>query len=94
MRSTQPSLVLALALARGVLGALSLAPNATHLFLDDEGFATSENVSFALGDVRKEYASPAVVAEYPWEEGLHFYTSAVAVPAGAVAGVAAQFMLY
>jgi len=86
-------LVLALALAP-VLSALSLTPYATHLFLDSDGLAESFNVSFALGDVRKEYATPAVVAEYPWEEGLHFYTSAVAVPAGAVAGAAAYFALY
>jgi len=91
----QTLLSLALALASsGVLGAISLVPNATHLFLDGEGLAEAYNVSFALGDVRKEYATPAVVAEHPWEEGLHFYTSAVAVPAGAVDGAAAYFALY
>jgi len=86
--------LLTLALVAPSLAALSLTPNATHLFLDDEGLAESFNVSFALGDVRKEYAAPAVVADRPWEEGLHFYTSAVAVPAGAVAGAAAGFMLF
>ena len=84
---------LALALTPS-FGALSLTPNSTHLFLDDEGLAETLNISFALGDVRKEYATPAVVPTFPWEEGLHFYTSAVAVPAGAVAGVAAGFMLF
>lgn len=94
MSRARSALMLALVCVPSAFGTLSLEPNATHLFLDSQGLASLANITFALGDVFKEYASPAVVSEYPWEEGLHFYTSAVAVPAGAAAGVAAQFMLY
>jgi hypothetical protein len=87
-------LLIASALACALRGQLTLTPNATHLFLDGEGLAETYNISFALGDVRKEYSAPVVIPEHPWEESLHFYTSAVAVPAGAAAGVPAQFMLY
>lgn len=85
-------LVLALHARLGV-SRLSLSPNATHLFLDDDGIAASFNVTFAVGTFRKEYASPAVVPEHAWEQGLHFYTSAVTVPAG-IAGASAHFRLY
>ena len=92
-RSSSPAMppvrALALTLTLACAAALSLDPNATHLFLDADGFALSENISFSLGDIRKEYAAPAVVPEYAWEEGLHFYTSAVTVPGGAVAGLEA-----
>ena len=60
---------------------LTFTPNATHLFLDTEGLSTSTNLTFTLGDVSKDYASPAITSEFPWEAGLHFYTSAIAVPA-------------
>ena len=89
-----PAPLLLLACITRVSDALSLDPNATHLFVDADGLAESTNLTFSLGDVRKEYATPAVVPEFPWEEGLHFYTSAVAVPANVVAGVGAQFQLY
>jgi len=78
----------------GVFSELSLVPNVTHLFLDDEGIVESFNISFGLGILRKEYDRPVVISEHPWEEGLHFYTSAVTVPAFAVDGLSPQFMLY
>lgn len=76
--------------------ALSLQPNQTHLFLDLEGIASTENVTVSLGALQKSYgATPAVVPEYPWETSLHFYTSALAVPAGmAGANSPAEFRLY
>jgi hypothetical protein len=75
--------------------ALSLLPNVTHLFLDLDGIATTSNVSIALGALTKNYSFPAVIPEHPWEAALHFYTSALAVPAGAAgAGSAPEFRLY
>lgn len=89
------TLLLALLLcARSGVSTLSLSPNATHLFLDDDGIASSFNVSFAVGTLRKEFATPAVVPEHAWEKGLHFYTSAITVPDGVVVGVSAHFRLY
>jgi hypothetical protein len=74
---------------------LTLLPNATHLFLDLEGIQTSTNVTFLLGEVHKEYASPVVTSEFPWEAGLHFYTSALAVPASLnQPAVVGEFRIY
>ncbi len=88
-------LLLLVLLAPAASHALSLRPNETHLFLDLDGIAAIENITVALGALTKNYASPAVVPEHPWEELLHFYTSALAVPAGAAgAGSAAEFRLY
>ena len=75
-------LLLLVLLAPAASHALSLRPNETHLFLDLDGIAAIENITVALGALTKNYASPAVVPEHPWEELLHFYTSALAAPAG------------
>jgi hypothetical protein len=87
-------LLLLLAPAPAV-AALSLRPNETHLFLDLDGIASVENVTVALGALTKNYTFPIVVPEHAWEADLHFYTSALAVPAGAAgAGSAPEFRLY
>ena len=85
-----------LLLAPVCAASLSLQVNATHLFLDQDGIASLTNATVALGPPpSKAYAAPAVLSEHPWEEALHFYTSALAVPAGAAgAGSAAEFRLY
>ena len=86
--------VLALASLLSSTHALSLLPNDTHLFFDFDGIVAAPNLTVSLGAVYKEQI-PAIIPEFPWEAALHFYTCAVAVPAGTVAGgAAAEFRLY
>jgi len=75
---------------------LSLIPNATHLFLDTLGLASTINATITIGEVRKEYSiEPVISPTFPWEEGLHFYTSALPVPANTYPGLQiAEFRLY
>lgn len=70
------------AAAAATAAALSLAVDEVHLFVDTEGLdaAGVVNASIALGTPLKDY-SIAVTSEHPWEETLHFYTSAITVPA-------------
>jgi hypothetical protein len=69
-------------------------PNDTHLFLDLNGIVSAPNLTVGLGSIQKNYAAPAIIPEHPWEEVLHLYTSALAVPAAAGGGGAAEFRLY
>jgi hypothetical protein len=59
---------------------LSLLPATPHLFLDAGGIEASTNLTFSLGEPLKNYSAPAITRTYPWEEILHFYTSALLVP--------------
>ena len=55
------------------------------MFYDTQGLASINNVTFSLGDVRKESEIKAVVSpDFPWETSLHFYTSAIAIPANTI----------
>lgn len=75
---------------------LTLDANDVHLFVDNEGLdaAGTVNTSIALGTVQKEYNNVAVTNEYPWEFELHFYVSAITVPADVSPTGQPYFALY
>lgn len=52
-----------------------------HLFVDNEYLQDMSSLEFQNGLVQKDTDNPIVVPEYPWEAGVHFYTSFLQVPA-------------
>ena len=75
---------------------LSLEVNTVHMFFDFDGIDAEgrSNVSVSLGQVVKHVDQPIVVAEHPWEDMLHFYTSMVTVPASLSPTGVTTFMLF
>jgi hypothetical protein len=56
--------------------------------------SSSTNLTLALGDITKDYATPAVVPEHPWENSIGFYTSSATGEFGDTPPNTSSFRLY
>ena len=65
-----------------------------HLFVDDQYLQNTSSLEFQNGLVQKNTDDPIVFPEYPWEAGVHFYTSFMQVPANLSITGKAMYVIY
>jgi hypothetical protein len=65
-----------------------------HLFVDNQYLQNTSSLEFQNGLIQKNTNDPIVFPEYPWEVGLHFYTTFLQVPADLSVTGKPMYMVY
>ncbi len=65
-----------------------------HLFADNQYLQNTSELKFQNGLIQKNINNPIVFPEYPWEVGVHFYTSFLQVPPDLSVTGKAMYIIY
>lgn len=65
-----------------------------HLFVDNQYLENISSLEFQNGLIEKDTDHPIVHPEYPWENGVHFATSFLQVPANVSVTGKAMYLIY